>query len=84
MKVADLIEELKYMDPEAEVHFAYNYGDHWRTTVAPKVSQIGEGVVEFSDYHRMDKLVEDDDYLDDEDGCGEDQQTPVRRVVILE
>ena len=82
MNVAELIEELKLMDPEAEVHFAYNYGDHWRTTVAPRVDNVSEGVVEFSDYHRMDRLVEED--YDDEDGCGADQQTPPRRVVILE
>ena len=80
MKVAELIEELKYMDQDAEVHFAYNYGDHWRTTVAPRVDNISEGCVEFSDYHRMDKLVEED-YDDYED---EEEQTPPRRVVILE
>lgn len=82
MKVQDLIDELKSFDPEMEVHFAYNYGDHWRTTVAPRVGNITEGTVEFSDYHRMDKLLEED--YDDEDGCGDDVQTPARRVVIIE
>ncbi len=81
MNVAELIEELKQFDPEMEVHFAYNYGDHWRTTVAPRVDNISEGVVEFSDYHRMPKLV---DEYDDEDGCGDDVQDTPRRVVILE
>ena len=42
MQVKELIEQLKYMDQDAEVHFAYNYGDHWRTEVAPKVSQVSE------------------------------------------
>lgn len=82
MLVRDLIELLEGYDADMEVHFAYNYGDHWRTTVAPRVDNVSEGVVEFSDYHRMDKLVEED--YDDEDGCGDDQQTPPRRVVILE
>lgn len=82
MKVARLIEELQMMDQDAEVHFAYNYGDHWRTTVAPRVTQISEGTVEFSDYHRMDKLVEED--YDDYDDEPEEEQTPTRRVVILE
>ena len=65
MKVSELIEELKYMDPDAEVHFAYNYGDHWRTQVAPTVDRVDVGTVKYSDYHRMPKVVEsedDDDY----------------------
>ena len=83
MLVKELIESLKYMDQDAEVHFAYNYGDHWRTEVAPKVSQVSEGVVEYSDYHRMDKLVtleEDYDVLDEDTG---EHKTETRKVVVL-
>ena len=81
MKVRELIESLGYMNPEAEVHFSYNYGDHWRTEVAPAVNQVAEGIVEFSDYHRMDKLVTDDeDVYDEETG---DYKTDVRRVVVI-
>jgi hypothetical protein len=65
MKVKDLIEQLGYMDQEAEVHFQYNYGDHWRTQVAPSVDSVEMGVVKYSDYHRMPKVVEPD--WDDED-----------------
>ena len=79
MRVQDLIDELKAYDPEAEVHFAYNYGDHWRTTVTPKVTQVFDAVVEFSDYHRMDKLASED--YDDED---EESVASQRRVVIIE
>jgi hypothetical protein len=68
------------MDAEADVHFAYGYGDHWRTTVAPKVSQVFEGAVQYSDYHRMDKLA-DEDFEDEEPG-NPDENT--RRVVIIE
>jgi hypothetical protein len=46
MLVKELIEELKFLDQEAEVHFEYNYGDHWRTSVAPRVQSINEGAVE--------------------------------------
>jgi hypothetical protein len=82
MLVKELIESLKYMDQDAEVHFAYNYGDHWRTEVAPKVSQVTEGVVEYSDYHRMDKLVTDEeDCYDEETG---DYKTDVRKVVVID
>ena len=79
MKVAQLIEELKNMDQDAEVHFAYGYGDHWRTTVAPKVTQVSEGLVKFSDYHRMDKL-EDESDMYEEDGDYEG----TRRVVVID
>ena len=65
MTVQELIEQLGYMNPEAEVHFAYNYGDHWRTEVAPRVDTVDMALVKYSDYHRMDKVV-DLDYDDDE------------------
>jgi hypothetical protein len=81
MKVRELIESLGYMNPDAEVHFSYNYGDHWRTEVAPKVSQVDEGLVAYSEYHRMDKIVEEKDAdMDEEPGNPEEN---VRRVVVI-
>ena len=82
MKVSDLIAKLEFMDPDAEVHFSYNYGYHWRTEVAPKISQVSEGVVEFSEYHRMDKLITDEEDIYDENTG--DYKTEVRRVVIID
>jgi hypothetical protein len=81
MLVKDLIEQLGYMNPEAEVHFSYGYGDHWRTQVAPRVSNVFDGVVQYSEYHRMDKLVEDEDEMYEEDG---DYNENVRKVVIID
>jgi hypothetical protein len=82
MLVKELIESLKYMDQDAEVHFSYNYGDHWRTEVAPKASRVNEGIVAYSEYHRMDKLVEDEeDCYDEETG---DFKEEVRRVVVID
>ena len=81
MKVSELIEQLGYMDKDAEVHFAYNYGDHWRTEVAPKASRVNEGVVVFSEYHRMDKMVDDEDCYDEDTG---DYAEGVRRVVVID
>ena len=69
MLVKDLIEALQDMDPTLEVHFSYNYGDHWRTEVAPRVSNVDMGIVAYSEYHRMPKVVEPD--YDDEDGADE-------------
>jgi hypothetical protein len=85
MKVADLILELQDMDPEAEVHFAYNYGDHWRTEVAPKVCRVDEGVVEYSDYHRMDRIAKEDydDEVEFDDDGNEIVDETQRRVVVL-
>ena len=80
MLVRDLIELLEGYDADMEVHFAYGYGDHWRTQVAPKVSQVFEGSVEFSEYHRMDKLA-NEDFEDEEPGNPEEN---VRRVVVIE
>jgi hypothetical protein len=45
---------------QVEVKFAYNYGDYWRTSVAASIDQIGEGTVTYSDYHSMDKVLDDD------------------------
>jgi hypothetical protein len=84
MTVQELMEQLGYMDPTAEVHFAYNYGDHWRTEVAPKISRVSEGIVEFSEYHRMDKLVVvEEDYDEYDEDTGE-TRTQVRRVVVID
>mgnify|MGYP006269680747 CR=1 FL=1 len=80
MKVAELRELLEGFDEDMEVHFSYNYGDHWHTTVAPRVDEVFEGVVERSDYHRMDKLVDEEDCYDEDTG---DYKEEVRRVVVL-
>ena len=80
MKVKDLIEQLQSMDQNAQVHFTYCYGDHWRTQVAPTVDLVQEGVVEWSGYHSMDKMVDDDDCYDDETGG---YKEGVRPVVVL-
>ena len=77
MKVSQLIEQLQFMDKDADVHFAYNYGDHWRTEVAPKISRVSEGVVEYSEYHRMDKMA-NEDYEDEATVASQ------RRVVVLD
>ena len=78
MQVFQLIERLMDLDPNAEVHFSYNYGDHWHTEVAPNVSQVDEGLVKYSEYHRMDKLMDENEMYEEE---GDFEGT--RRVVII-
>jgi hypothetical protein len=84
MQVKELIEMLQDMDQDAEVHYAYNYGDHWRTEVAPKVGRVDEGAVVYSEYHRMDKILDADGDCEFDEETGEeivDEST--RRVVVL-
>jgi hypothetical protein len=80
MTVQDLIELLQQENPEAEVHFSYNYGDHWRTQVAPTVDSVETGYVKYSDYHRMDKVTDDEDDIYLEDG---ERDEDIKEVVIL-
>jgi len=81
MKVAELIELLQMEDQDAEVHFSYNYGDHWRTQVAPTVDSVEVGYVVHSAYHSMDKVVDEEDFDYDED-TGE-PEVKGTQVVIL-
>ena len=81
MQVKELIEILSRYDQDAEVHYSYGYGDHWRTEVAPAVCQVSVGVVEYSNYHQMDKLVTDEEDCYDEDTGNYKQD--VRKVVVI-
>ena len=83
MKVSELIEMLQDMNQDADVHFAYNYGDHWRTEVAPKLSRVDEGAVVYSEYHRMDRMLEDTGDCEFDDEGNEVLDETLRRVVVL-
>jgi hypothetical protein len=77
MKVSELIEILSNCDQDAEVHFTYNYGDHWRTTVAPSIDDVEPGWIKDSEYHRMPVECELDD-----DG-NEPEDIGAKEVVLL-
>ena len=79
MRVKDLIEALEGLDQNAEVHFQYNYGDYWRTQVAHTVDRVAWGFVEYSDYHNMHKVVNEDREYEDE----EEERSLMQEVVIL-
>ena len=83
MQVKELIEMLQDMNQDADVHFAYNYGDHWRTEVAPKLSRVDEGAVVYSEYHRMDRMLEDTGDCEFDDEGNEVLDETLRRVVVL-
>lgn len=63
--VAQLIEELGQFDPTMEVRFTYNYGDYWKTVAASPIRRVDEGTVRYSEQHRMERVVEDDEECDD-------------------
>ncbi len=77
MKVIELIEQLKELDQNLEVHFSYNSGDYWKTKVTSNVYDVSIELVEYSDYHRQTKLV---DYNSDNDDEG---NGTTKEVVIL-
>lgn len=74
MRLSELIiilqEHARDCEHDPEVHFAYNYGDHWKTEVAPAVEEVGMGQVKHSSYHRMDVTVDEEskDYREDDAG----------------
>jgi hypothetical protein len=73
MTVKELMATLEDFDPNMEVKFAYNFGDYWGTEVASNVTEIDEGQVRYSDYHRMDKVVDDEN----------DEEYYAKTVVII-
>jgi hypothetical protein len=73
MTVKKLIDLLQDFDENMEVKFAYNFGDYWGTEVASNITEIDEGQVRHSDYHRMDKVVDDEN----------DEEYYTKTVVII-
>lgn len=61
-RLDDLIDQGK---GNLEIRCPYNYGDHWRTEVAMAPSDVYIGYVEYSAYHRMDKVIEEGEEKDD-------------------
>jgi len=66
MKVRELIEVLENYSDDMDVHFAYNFGDYWKTTVAATIGFAAEGYVRDSNYHSMPKVLSADDVTDDD------------------
>jgi len=79
MTIKELIEELENFEPDMEVKFGYDYGDHWHSQVCKKISDVDVRSVEYSEYHRMDKIVDKDDDDDDENKNG----GTIRKLVVL-
>lgn len=77
MKVRQLIEKLRQLPQDMEVHQGYDYGDRPHTTVCPEITEVSDEEVVHSEYHRLPKLIDDDnrEYYE--------KDTTLRRVVVL-
>lgn len=94
MTLTEMLEqltELKESDPtlgDCEVHFQYNYGDHWRTQVAPVVETCEVGKTVHSPYHGMPKVAiledESEDYEEEEEeiDVASEVDKPVRSIIL--
>jgi hypothetical protein len=83
MTVGELIEQLKSFPKDKEVLFTYNYGDHWRTEVAQEIRSVEVGYVRHSDYHHMDKVLDQDVDPEDETKIHPSDDEDAREVVLL-
>ena len=66
MKVQELKKLLENFDDESDIGFSYNYGDRHRTSVVGNIRHVNEVLVVLSEYHKMLRVVEDDDEHDPE------------------
>jgi hypothetical protein len=74
MTAQELIDELSGLNPEDEVYFTYDYGDHCHSKVACLVESVENGSVVFSGYHNMMKLA---------DLENESEQGKEKNVIVL-
>ncbi len=86
LTVNELIDELTRLKNAGKgdlpVHFTYNYGDHWKTEVAPTIELVDVGQVVYSDYHSMDKVIERDDDWTPEDEARLADKNPTTAILL--
>ena len=76
MTVQELKDQLENFAPDTTVRFGYGYGDHGRTQVAARVRKVDDALVCWSEYHQMDRVVDDED----EDA---EEVTDAQEVVLI-
>jgi len=76
MKVNELIAQLQMENGEAEVCIAQPSHDYWGTTCASEVNNIEIADVTWSEYHRKNKVV-------DEDHIENYEKEELKNVVLL-
>ena len=81
MKVGELIELLKDVDPEKEIAFTYNSGDYWRSVLVAPVVSVEEGRARVSDYHGGRYKLVDEDYERERENAEPEPSVP---FILLE
>ncbi len=83
MTVLELIQELQQIRVEngddVEVKFAYPSGDYWKTVVCTQIDSVQMLAVKHSEYHDMDRLMEEEELIDLEDEGKEPKEVCVLR-----
>ena len=77
MKVNELISMLEDCNPDYDVYFTYDYGDHSHTMAAEPVEEVNYEMITFSAYTETMKVI--DGYEADED----DDETVTEEVICL-
>jgi hypothetical protein len=67
LTVRELIHMLEYEDEDALVYFSYPSGDYWKTMIAEPVSEVNTEKIEFSEYHRSYKVLDQNRIETDDD-----------------
>ena len=87
MTKKELIEALKRYDDDDNIHFCYPSGDYWGRTLVCQIDKLEEEYVEWSEYHRSLKLVEQNEreriIEDIEEGIGEKEDLDKLKCVLV-
>jgi hypothetical protein len=83
MTVGELIKELSHYDDNMPVAFSYNYGDYWNTQVASPLTIVDTDYVEYSDYHKTLKVIDEDKIYDRDEDEDEDDVVRFERILVL-
>jgi hypothetical protein len=83
MTVRDLIDRLSEFNPDAEILLGYPSGDYWRTEIAKPIDDVYDGIVEYSSYHKCDKILKAIDEGEELDAVDETSITNERTVVLI-
>ena len=61
-------------EDDMEIFFAHDYGDYWNTLVAKSINDVDVKEVQYSEYHRMNKVVDEEDIENDD---------PTKTVLVI-
>lgn len=75
LTLRELIDELEDIaiaeGDDIKVAFSYNYGDYWKTQVAQSITRVEIDNLEYSSYHNMPKIADE-----------EDKDTTIKAIVL--